>query len=300
MIPDDKPLDDQRAARTQFLALVAEVRPDLHRYCARMTGSVTDGEDVVQETLARAYFMLPELPAMPDLRPWLFRVAHHRAIDYLRRYERRMSEPLEDDAAVLDETLPADDALARQSSVAVALARFVELPPIPRSAVILKDILGHSLDEIAALLELSLPAVKAALHRGRARIATTQTTPPPAPPAVAPSPELSRYIALFNARDWDGVRAMLADDVHLDVVSRAQRHGPREAGDYTTNYAKLTGWHLRPATLDGRAVIAAFSDATSRKPLYFIEISFRDGKVVYIRDYYYVRYITAEAALVLE
>src|SRR5262252_3831711 len=86
---------DLRVAREQFLALVADVRPELHRYCARMTGSVADGEDIVQDTLARAYYELAELKELPALRPWLFRIAHNRSLDYLRRYERRMSEPLE-------------------------------------------------------------------------------------------------------------------------------------------------------------------------------------------------------------
>src|SRR5881392_2124108 len=81
--------------RRQFLALVSHVRPELLRYCARMTGSVADGEDVVQDTLARAYYELSQLEALPPLRPWLFRIAHHRAIDHWRREARRASEPLE-------------------------------------------------------------------------------------------------------------------------------------------------------------------------------------------------------------
>src|SRR5262247_3110792 len=82
-------------SRRQFLALVNDVRPDLHRYCARMTGSVADGEDIVQETLARAYYALAEVETLPALRPWLFQIAHNRALDYLRRYDRRMGQPLE-------------------------------------------------------------------------------------------------------------------------------------------------------------------------------------------------------------
>ena len=66
--------------RKRFLALVADVRPELLRYCARMTGSVADGEDVVQETLARACYELSQLAELPALRPWLFRIAPHRAI----------------------------------------------------------------------------------------------------------------------------------------------------------------------------------------------------------------------------
>src|SRR5262245_54163377 len=91
----DSILSRLEESRLQFLTLVNDVRPDLHRYCARMTGSVTDGEDVVQDTLARAYYELSELKELPAMRSWLFRIAHNRALDYLRRYERRMGEPLE-------------------------------------------------------------------------------------------------------------------------------------------------------------------------------------------------------------
>lgn len=297
MIPPDPPLAEIRNAREQFLAMVAAVRPDLHRYCARMTGSVADGEDVVQETLARAYFMLPELPAMPELRPWLFRVAHHRAIDFLRRYDRRMGEPLADDPPFVAEEAAADDALAEREAVAAALARFVDLPPIPRSCVILKDVLGHSLDEIAALLELGLPAVKAALHRGRERLhaAADEPTSPTSRPASGSSPTFTRYIELFNARDWDAVRAMLADDVRLDVVSRSQRRGRREVGAYFTNYDNHADWHLRPGWLEGREVIAVFRDPTARDPAYFIELELEGDRVRSIRDFRYVPYITREA-----
>src|SRR5215208_5997474 len=78
------------AGRQRFLALVGELRPELHRYCARMTGSIADGEDVVQDTLARAYYALSALEEVPPLRPWLFQIAHNRAIDFRRRYDQRM------------------------------------------------------------------------------------------------------------------------------------------------------------------------------------------------------------------
>src|SRR5947209_14571772 len=78
--------------RRRFLALVADVRPELLRYCARMTGSIADGEDVVQDTLGRAYYELSQLETLPPLRPWLFRIAHNRAIDHWRREARRRSE----------------------------------------------------------------------------------------------------------------------------------------------------------------------------------------------------------------
>ncbi len=101
-----------------------------HRYCARTTGSIADGEDVVQDTLARAYYELSELKELPALRPWLFRIAHNRALDYLRRYERRMGEPL--DVAVdiaADDGIEPENALARTEAVRAAVSRFLELAP---------------------------------------------------------------------------------------------------------------------------------------------------------------------------
>jgi RNA polymerase sigma factor (sigma-70 family) len=74
-------------ARARFMELVAEVRPELHRYCARMAGKGFDGEDIVQDTLAKAYFALSEMGEPPPLRAWLFRIAHNTAMDFLRRYE---------------------------------------------------------------------------------------------------------------------------------------------------------------------------------------------------------------------
>jgi len=285
-----------RVAREQFLALVADVRPELHRYCARMTGSIADGEDVVQDTLARAYYALPELDPLPPLRPWLFRIAHNRAIDHNRRYDRRMREAL-DDGALLDGANDPADSLAHGEAVRAAVSLFLELPPTQRSCVILKDVLGHSLDEIAAILVTTVPAVKAALHRGRVRLAELRSIE--VPNARAASPEVTRYAALFNARDWNAVRALLADDVRLDLAGRVQRAGRGEVGSYFTNYDKIHDWHLVPAWLDGREVLAVFRDPQAAHPYYFVELDIVDGKIAGIHDFRYVPYIVAEAAIVL-
>jgi RNA polymerase sigma-70 factor (ECF subfamily) len=269
------------ANRQQFMEMVAELRPELHRYCARMTGSIADGEDVVQDTLARAYFALAELEQLPPLRPWLFRIAHRRAIDHLRRYERRMSAPFEDAAS---ETI---DEVERVDELRIAFAQFLALPALQRSVVILKDVLDHSLDDIASLLELSVPAVKAALHRGRARL------PAPAPlQDVQFSPELERYVRLFNARDWDALRGMLAANVELDLVSRARRRGREEVGSYFSNYALRDDWSLVCAELEGREVVAVYR---AGRPSYFLRLQWEAGELRDIVDYRYVPYIAHEA-----
>jgi RNA polymerase sigma-70 factor (ECF subfamily) len=260
---------------------------------------VADGEDIVQETLARAYYLLPEMDEVPAFRPWLFRIAHNRALDHLRRYEARMGEPLEavqDSAA--DPAPDPGDAIGHQQAVQAAVSRFVELAPAQRSCVILKDVLGHSLEEIGGLLELSLPAVKAALHRGRVRLRELAVTQPPEPPPQQTSPAVARYVALFNARDWDGVRAMLAEDVQLDLVSRAQRAG-RAVGDYMSNYDRYHDWRLAPAWLEGREVIVVFRAPGDARPGYFIELYFERDKIRNIRDFRYVPYVMQDAVAVL-
>src|SRR5215813_15559937 len=68
-----------------FLETISMLRPSLHRYCARMTGSVMDGEDVVQEALFDAYRKLDKFDDSRPLKPWLFRIAHNRCIDFLRK-----------------------------------------------------------------------------------------------------------------------------------------------------------------------------------------------------------------------
>ena len=289
-----------QSSRQQFLALVADLRPDLHRYCARMTGSVSDGEDIVQETLARAYYALPELHSLPPLRSWLFRIAHNAALDHLRRYDRRMGRPLDEVAEPPDDTLGADDELSAREAVQAALTRFLQLPASQRSCVVLKDVLGHSVDEIAALVGLSVPAVKAALHRGRQTLRTTgeAATQATASAPSTTSPEIVRYVALFNAHDWDGVRAMLAEDVRLDLVSRSRRNGRQEVNGYFGNYEEFGGWYLVPAWLEGREVVAVFRSETESLPAYFIELAFSGGHLASIKDFRFVPYIAADARLV--
>ncbi len=286
--------------RRQFLALVGEIRPELLRYCARMTGSVTDGEDVVQDTLARAYYELSQLQELPALRPWLFRIAHHRAIDLWRRETIRVTEPIDEALDLAAEAaFEPENALARGQAVRAALSIFLALAPAQRGCVILKDVLEHSLDEIAVELNLSLPAVKAALHRGRAALLRAAETPVSVPADAEPSTALRRYAQLFNAHDWDGVRALLADDVRLDLVSQRKAAGRRAVQVYFTNYERTPNWQAAPAWFDGREVLALRESGTAM-PRYFIVLTWTGDQVIGIRDYRYVPYITEAGSLRLD
>jgi RNA polymerase sigma factor (sigma-70 family) len=290
--------DSDRRAR--LIAEAGALRPELHRYCARLMGSVIDGEDVVQDTLARALVALQEMEETPPLRPWLFRIAHNRAIDLLRGRSLRMAEPIEAAADVADPASPDPvEMLMRQEAVKTAVSRFAELPTVQRSVVILKDVLDEPLKEIAALLDLTVDAVKAHLARGRARLREINAQAGPTAEARPASDAVAHYAALFNQRDWDGLRALLADDVRLLQSTYTLRTGSADVGMFFTIYARFDGVWLKPAWLEGREVIAVFADRADPKPAYVMWLEWRDGRISFIRDTRYARYVVTDAELTL-
>jgi RNA polymerase sigma factor (sigma-70 family) len=263
-------------------------------------GSVIDGEDVVQDTLARALVALEEMEEMPPLRPWLFRIAHNRALDLLRGRTVRATEPIDAAFDVADEASPDPvELLMRQEAVKTAVSRFAELPTMQRSVVILKDVLDEQLSEIAALLGLTVDAVKGHLARGRARLKEINAQAGALAEARPASAAVARYVALFNQRDWDGLRALLAHDVKLNQVTHPPRVGAADVGMFFSIYAKIDGLWLAPAWLEGREVIAVFEDRADPKPSYIMWLEWRDGRISFIRDYRYVRYVAADAELAL-
>ena len=286
--------------RAELLALTGELRGELHRYCARLMGSVIDGEDVVQDTLARALVALDEVVEMPQLRPWLFKIAHNRALDLLRSRTVRRAEPIEAAFGVADEANPDPmEVLMRQEAVETAVSRFAELPLLQRSVVILKDVLDESLKDIANLLDLTVDAVKAHLARGRTRLREINAQAATLSVAAPASAATARYVALFNARNWDGLRALLADDVRLHQSTYPVRAGAADVGMFFTIYAKFDGVRLAPAWVEGREVVAVFEDRAGAKPSYFLWLEWRGGRISFIRDYRYARYIVDGAELVL-
>jgi len=285
-------------ARDRFMELVGEIRPELHRYCARMTGSVFDGEDAVQETLAKAYYALGQMREPPNLRPWLFRIAHNTAMDFLRRYERKNVELVSD----LPDRAEAEEAGVDPELVEAALSAFVELPPVQRSALILKDVLAQSLEEAATTMGTTVGAVKAALSRARANIARTPRAAVAHSAREAPAKEqatLRRYVDLFNERDWDALRALLADEARLDQVSLVQRRVVDAR--YFDRYAKVLETEeirAQAGYVDGVAAIAMFRPPSSELPAYFVLLESEGDRISRIRDFRYVEYIAGDARFV--
>ena len=111
------------------------------------------------------------------------------------------------------------------------------------------------------------------------------------------SPAVRRYAALFNARDWDAVRAMLIDDVRLEVVDATSRKGRKEVGVYFHNYDGRTHWYMVPARLDGREGLAVLASAHSVRATNFIELTVHEDRIARIRDFHHVPYLTVDAVI---
>ena len=246
-----------RSGGDDFARRLGELRPKLHRYCARMTGSVIDGEDVLQEALLKAFEAIAEGMAVANLESWLFRIAHNTALDFLRRRVREAGHSSEE----IDMIANSADTVENRDIAAASLHSFMRLPVTQRSSVILMDVLGYSLEEIGELTASTVPAVKAALHRGRARLREIAREPDNLlPPAMAQAVRrrLDAYVERFNARDFDAIRNMLADEVRLDLVARAQKRGRSEVGTYFHNYSSVDDWRLVPGFVDRRAALLVY------------------------------------------
>lgn len=272
-----------------FERLLAEMRPMLHRYCARMTGSVIDGEDVVQDALLKAFAARASADAIANPRAWLVRIAHNTALDFLRR--RARGPVLEHDGAL--GMVPAPEP-PDPEVVSASLRSFMRLPTLPRAAVILKDVLGHSLDEVASITGASAAAAKSALQRGRARLRVIAREPDDFPlPTLsdAAHARLVAYVDGFKAGDFDAVRAMLAEDVELDLAAHFRQRGKSEVGGYFRRYAAATRWAYAVGMAEGRPAMLVYDREVSLDaPAYFVALEFAGDRVAGVRDFLFARY----------
>jgi len=287
-------------SRKQFVAAAAAVRPRLHRFCARMCGSSLDGEDLVQETLAEAFYNLPALKDPARFEPWLFRIAYHKCIDFLRRERRR------DDDVPLDEEhdQPGDadhygDALA-DTPIDAALAALVsELPPKERASVLLKDVLDYPIDEVANIADSTVGGVKSALHRARVKLRAMKAVPAVTEMDGEQRRLFEAYAEVFNRRDWDALKHLVRADARLEIVGAAQGIMSGLGATYSTNYTALPWkWRLESGVVDGVPAIVHWRlDGDVWRPHAAIRLWWRGESVVRIRDYIHVEYLLNDSAV---
>ncbi|HLZ02121.1 MAG TPA: sigma-70 family RNA polymerase sigma factor [Bradyrhizobium sp.] len=272
--------------------LLVAMRPKLHRYCARMVGSVIDGEDVLQDALIKAVEARPSAGAIQNPEGWLFRIVHNTALDFLRRRVRQDALRSAEEVEMIADEL---DAIASRQIASASLRTFMQLPVAQRASVILMDVLGCSLQEVCDIMGYSLAATKAALHRGRTQLRKLAEQGDDAPhPALSEADQarLSAYVTSFNARDFDQIRAMLADDVRLELVSRTRMSGKAEVSRYFGRYSEISDWLLVPGSVEDRpAILVLDPNEPDGPPKYFVLLDWSAGKVASIRDFRHAPYV---------
>ena len=287
--------EELRSAWHRYVDMLAPLRPALHAYCRRLAGNLWDAEDLVQDTLLRAFAHLGFLgQEVRNPRAYLLRTATHLWIDGVRRRE---TEARATAAGAHAAAAPASPDAA--SEVRDAGERLLgRLSPQERAALVLKESFGMTLEEIAELLVTTPGAVKAALHRGRGRLRDEESAP--AARASRPTPELvDRWIALWNARDLAGLVDLMLEGGSAENVGCGIQYG-RKAFEGTENflYKSVHGheeWprELQPdavrverAEIDGEPVLLAFSTRRGREALETIlRFDEVDGRIARIRGY---------------
>lgn len=280
-----------------FLETVASERARLHRYAARMTGSVLDGEDVMQEALFEAYRKLDRLENDENLRPWLHKIVHNRCIDFIRsRTIRRTRET----AASEPDLAPAVEVYGH--GVCRALERLVlHLPPKERACVLLKDVFDYELEEISRLVGSTVGGVKAALHRGRQKLSAL---PEAELVEARPDERLEEihalYLDRFNRQDWDGLRELISADARLLITDLYA--GPAVLGYFTRFDQMPHRRRLIAGTLDGAPVLVLLGGLSQdMTPTAVIRLKIGPSGIVEIRHYTGCPWLIAAAeSLVIE
>jgi RNA polymerase sigma-70 factor (ECF subfamily) len=281
-----------------FLETITSLRPSLHRYCARMTGSVSDGEDIVQEALFHAYRRLDTFDDERPLKPWLFQIAHNRCIDFLRR--RGVREEAE--AGAEAET---PISVTPEVPVGPEFGRAIEhlvltLPPKERATVLLKDVLDYSLEEIAELVGSTVGGVKAALNRGRTKLAASPERLPPRRAIDAQNVRLLElYVERFNRRDWTGLRELISADARVLVADRFA--GRLADSPYFGRYQRMSvPWRMVLGDVDGEpAVITMHQVAGAWTPHSIVRLHVAGDRVVRVVDYDHCPWVLSAATSVL-
>ena len=214
--------------RKAFSRLTEPYRRELIAYCYRLTGSLTEAEDMVQESLLRAFKALETFEGRASLRAWLYRIAHNLCVNHVQR-----RPPLWQSLEEVEQAAP-DTAQFGQERENVRLgfvALVQSLPPRQRAALVLRDVLGWSAEETARILETTVPGVKNALARARQTLASHPSggDPDEVRDLAASDPEaqatVAQWVDAFEKGNTARMVELLTGDWTLPPRSKTERSG---------------------------------------------------------------------------
>ena len=284
-----------------FRELTEPHRRELRVHCYRILGSLTDAEDVVQETLIAAWRGLAGFEGRSSVRTWLYRIATNRCLNALRDAgRRRPAEPVppftppeptrRGDVTWLQpfpDTLldgPEEHVRSREAVELAFVAGLQRLPPRQTATLVLRDVLGFSTAEVADLLDTSPTAVKAALQRARAHLDREAVDPDRVPPPGSPRERdlARRFAAAFTTDDVNGVVALLTDDAWLAMPPAPHEYQGAEAiGAFLAASAAARGdrrFRLVPTRANTQPAFECHLTAPD-EPVGLVVLTLRDDRI---------------------
>jgi RNA polymerase sigma-70 factor (ECF subfamily) len=261
---DTTELEHLSAARTgdqrAFEQLTLPLHRELHVHCYRMLGTLADADDAIQETLLRAWRSLDRFSSNAPFRAWLYKIATNVCLTMLAKRTNR-KEIVASDLEVarekggrqegeqvllgpypdrlLDElgSAPAgpDATVEQQESVELAFVAAVQLlPPRQRATLLLRDVMGYTALEVAAMLETSVPAINSTLQRARStlkaeRVAALVTSAHVASDSAIEQALVRRLVEAWHAADVPSIVGILREDALLTMPPQSDRYVGREA-----------------------------------------------------------------------
>ena len=280
----------------RFIERTAPLRPELFRYCRSLTGSVWDAEDLVQDTMMRAFARLSQVSdPIQNAKAYLFKIASNLWIDRLRLKREFVSDQI-------PETPPQESPQPHEVRDA-ASQLFAKLPPVERAAVLLKDVFDFTLEETATALDSTVGAIKAALHRGRAKLHQS-----PNEPAVLESnsrnanPALvDRFMDAFNARDVGQLTTLMREDASSEMVGMFIEHGgdaiaKSGKGVLHHTFASPENWRGEVRDFMGEPIglLWAARDGAREAVASIVRIEQREEKISRLRYYFFCPETLAE------
>ena len=302
-------------SQAEFSRLAEPHRRELITHCYRITGSLLDAEDLVQETFLRAWRRLETYEGRAPFRAWLYKIATHACLDALKRQPGRSLpptrstplgpgqpmqppvdepvwlEPFPDELLAPAESSPEARFEARESISLAFLTALQLLPPRQRAVLILRDVLGWQASEAAGLLEASVPAVTSLLHRARTTLASHYSSRgQPAAPEAQADPQtrrlLERYVQAWEEADVDGLVSLLREDATFPMPPSPSWYQGRPAIRAFIAATILDGqargrWHLLQALANAQPAYAWYRrDESGGYQAFAIQVLTLDGELL--------------------